>query len=176
MSDRASGTAPGIKWAGWWADARPTRVSPSDYRTTSDPACGSVGLVRSTRSQLGEDHGGRAPHPLPAQLVVRHVELPVLSPRCTLAWTRPEKIGEWDLEDPPDFAHLRSECRAPVGGPNYRMEGEIADRDVQRGQDAEDPHLVGVDPNLLRSLAERGLRDRLVALDPAARERHLSGM
>ena len=89
---------------------------------------------------------------------------------------RLEEVGERDIEDPTDFAHLRIECRTLVGDPNHRMEGKIADRDVQCGQDTEDPHLIGVDPDLLGSLAERGLRDRLVALDSATRERHLSGM
>ena len=89
---------------------------------------------------------------------------------------RLEESGERDLEDPTDFTRLRIECRTLVGDPNHRMEGKIADRDVQRGQDAEDPDLIGVDPDLLRSLAERGLRDRFIVFDPATRERHLSGM
>ena len=68
-----------------------------------------------------------------------------------------QERGERRLDDPGDLAGTGDERRPPVGDGDDRRDVEVADRDPEPVEQADDPHAgrVRVEPDLLGRLAQR---------------------
>ena len=87
-----------------------------------------------------------------------------------------DERGDRQLEDARYFSLGGRKGRALAADADDGVEAEAADMDVDRREGADEPHVCGVEPDLLVRLAKRRLLEGFAGIDHAARQRHLTAM